>query len=541
MDPCNESPTSTLTPIAEEALQWVVRRLDSKAWTEADEIRLQAWRATAPEHDREFVRHEFIARLLSQPQAHRDETCPLQHEISAAPEDSRLLSEVKDLLKRTESPGLPMRDVLPLLDGAVMRLRSLLTPGNGRHRRWFAQILMRRGTLRRTMDVRQHLPDILQDYDEAETQFLILLPDQNPSWRDDLADLCTQRGIALLHIGSPATLTQALTCFDRAIEIRRPLLAPGELWDHYCLVAAWMNRGDVLSRLDRLDEALKAYDEAFALMEGIPLRDQPLFRRRFVIACLNRGSLFLARNLPGDPELAAQSSDEALATLQSASGDKAVEKILAASAWANRAAAFARLNTAASVESARQSSREAVTQVAATEGHDTHAAEAGIKARHALCLAVVKLITAKIGSGLRETLVNEALQAVNDGLCLCLCRAWEHRHVDRFQALADELFHFGARLSELYRPHALGEYFLAHLDPPRTAEKSLWRRELYVTAQASVGQAIRRILDERLSTSANSQVSDYSLDALKELRVSEARLRLLQSGLDETPPPGNRI
>jgi tetratricopeptide (TPR) repeat protein len=525
MDSRSESPAGILNPIAEEALHWVVRRLDNKAWIEADEAKLQAWRATAPEYDREFIRHEFIAKLISQPQAHRDEARQFQHEISAVPEDSKLLSEAKDLLKRAEAPGLPVAEVLSLLDDAILRFRLLIAPTHTRHRRLFAQVLMRRGNLRRATDGRKHLQEILQDYDEAETQLLVLLPDQNPSWRDDLADLCTQRGIALMSVGSPTTLPQALTCFDRAIEIRRPSLASGEFWDRYCLVAAWMNRGDVLSRLARFDEAAKAYDEAFTLMEGIPLGDQPLFRRRFVIACLNRGSIFLERNFPGDPELAAQSSDEALAVLRAAASDKPIEKMLAASAWANRAAAFARLNTVASVESARQSSREALSLVASAEGDDVHAAEAGIKARHALCVAVVKLITAKISAGLRETLVNEAMQAVNDGLRLC--RAWEHRKVVRFQSLADELFNFGARLSELYQPHALGLYFLTHLDPRHTAEKSPWRRELRETALATVGQAIQRILDERLSTSGNFQVTDYFLDALKELRLAEARLREL--------------
>lgn len=328
-----------------------------------------------------------------------------------------------------------------------------------------------------------------------------------------------------MHCGSRAGLTQALTCFDRAIEIRRPLLAAGESWHRYSMTAAWMNRGDTLSRLGGaadLDAALAAYTEAFGLMRGIPLASEPMFRRRFVVACLNRCSIYLERNGAGDPENAVACCDEALAILPEGGTGLPVEVVLKASVWANRAAALARLNPAETGMLARESSRTAINLVAGLEGQDWRAAQAGIIARHALCATIARLVATRIEGEFRAVLVSEAMTAVTDGMKAA--RQWGNRGFLRFRSLATELFHFGGRLSEQYQPHLLGAFVLAQIDAFHSDGDCTWREELRCAAIALLDQAIQNILTVRLAGDPSSEVSDYFLDSLPPSRAARAEL-----------------
>lgn len=53
---------------ADQALRWLVRRLDAARWTAADEAALKAWLRVAPENEREFRRHEAVVARMTQPE-----------------------------------------------------------------------------------------------------------------------------------------------------------------------------------------------------------------------------------------------------------------------------------------------------------------------------------------------------------------------------------------------------------------------------------------------------------------------------------------
>ncbi|MEI9960210.1 MAG: hypothetical protein WDM76_03475 [Limisphaerales bacterium] len=61
-----------------------------------------------------------------------------------------------------------------------------------------------------------------------------------------------KRGIVLLNANMPASLAEAVQCFDRAIELRRTLPLHENLLFRYGLAAGWMNRGDALTRLGEI-------------------------------------------------------------------------------------------------------------------------------------------------------------------------------------------------------------------------------------------------------------------------------------------------
>ncbi len=58
--------------VADEALHWLVRRLDSASWTDADEAALKTWLAASPDHEREFRRNQAVVARMSRPDVFRE-------------------------------------------------------------------------------------------------------------------------------------------------------------------------------------------------------------------------------------------------------------------------------------------------------------------------------------------------------------------------------------------------------------------------------------------------------------------------------------
>lgn len=534
----NVAPNDNDSPLATEALQWLVRRMDRSTWTESDEHALKAWRAAKAEHEREFRRNELAADLLSQPQAHRGEVRHFKKQAEAGAGRSVSAKGVGDpiprlqdaifYLERAKAAGTTPQSAIRLMDEAILQLRSCTQPAG---RLLLARALMQRANFKRDRRITSEASAVFGDYDEAEKHLLTLIADSNPAWREDISELCLDRGIAFMLVGLPEALSEAVRCFDRAIEIARPLVAAGGLWDRCRLMTAWMNRGDALFRLNepaQLTEALRCYDEAFALVQADLVLEQPVFRRRYVIACLNRAGIFLGRNATGDAQRAVDCSDAAISALEKAGAEDPATKILLGSAWANCAVAFSRMNPAQGGMGCLVSSQTAVKVVRDLERNDIRAAQASLTARHALCVGTAKLVATEISGDTRERFVSAALAAVNEGLAIA--RHWEHRDVRQFERLATEMMTFGGRLSETYQPHLLGEFFLSHLDPAHTPEKIAWRPELRASALALLDEAIQRLLSERIAASTNGRLSDYYLDSLNALCAGVDRLRKLDSG-----------
>ena len=183
---------------------------------------------------------------------------------------------------------------------------------------------------------------------------------------NDLANAWTQRGIALLNESTPASLGEAITCFDRAIALRRSLPLEEDPWFRFGLIAGWMNRGDALTRLgsrDQLQDALQAYAEALAHLDLLPIDEHPAFRRRLAIAWLNRGlTLQLQRTADALSE-AIKSCDQAVAVLTGASSLIEDAPMLLAGAWLYRGMAWLQM-APPQPSAAADAAREALSSVA---------------------------------------------------------------------------------------------------------------------------------------------------------------------------------
>ena len=283
---------------------------------------------------------------------------------------------------------------------------------------------------------------------------------------DARASICMEEGIRLLQCDNDADA--ALRHFNRALELRRqlPTAAPMQA---YGLAACWLNRAEALTRLGHAHHALalRAYDEALALLRPLPLDEDARFSKRLAIAHQNR-ALVLAAQKPQATADAIVALVDAIAVLDHAEAMDALERnYLLAVVWMNLANIQAPEAMVVSDFAARKAARQALALVKAREHEDVAAAEAGLKARHVLCRIAARRLSVQAKSETVMANVHEATDLADEGLSLV--REWERRGFDRFRDLACDLFRFGARVYAWYQPHFLHEFLSEQLDPLHSA------------------------------------------------------------------------
>jgi tetratricopeptide (TPR) repeat protein len=339
--------------------------------------------------------------------------------------------------------------------------------------------------------------------------------------RNELASTWMKRGIALLEENTVASLNQAIGCFDKAIELRSALPLDANHRFRYGLAAGWMNRGDALTRLgssNHFPEALRSYDEALKYLGFLPLDEDPLFRKRMVVAWMNRGVTLLAQG--SDFAEANRSFRQSIAVLEHPQAAAIPERSqLLGCAWMNMANTLLRLSQPQLLE-AREAARTALKHLAEVENVDAVSAETGLKARHVLCQAIVRISAepSQDQSSAKESLV-EALDAVDDGLKLT--RDWELRNVTRFRALTSELFSFGVRAYQLCQPQFLIEFISESTDPQVSPGANV-SGKMYVEALGALWRELRESQKKGFGK-PNEQFPQW-MQKLSELSLVECRL-----------------
>jgi tetratricopeptide (TPR) repeat protein len=352
--------------------------------------------------------------------------------------------------------------------------------------------------------------------------------------QNELASQWMKRGIALLEQNTRAGAADAVSCFDRAIELRRKLILEAHPRFRYGLAAGWMNRGDALTRLgskDTFAEALRSYDEALRHLCFLPLEENPLFRRRFAVAWMNRGATLLEQG-ENFPE-AVRSFGESIALLQNnrAAAITDREQLLGC-AWMNHGNGLLRF-AKPDFPCAYEAAMRALEFLAATERTDAVSAEAALKARHVLCRAIAGLRPESSGNKteMKESVI-EATDAVDNGMKLA--REWESRGVPRFRALAEELFRFGVRAYQMYQPQFLVEFILESLDEKKSpgAKPS---DEMHLEAMRGLWRSFREVQKDGFKKLDREQFEQF-LQKLRELSFAENRLNELRGKYQTVEP-----
>ena len=127
-----------------------------------------------------------------------------------------------------------------------------------------------------------------------------------------------KRGISVMSEDRPEAASEALTCFDQALQLRERLPLDQSPALRYGLAACWLNRADALMRLGggaQVAEAVRSCEQAITLLRTLPLVEDPRFPRRLAMAHHNRG-LFLQVHGVRHPGDVLAAFDEALAVLE---------------------------------------------------------------------------------------------------------------------------------------------------------------------------------------------------------------------------------
>jgi tetratricopeptide (TPR) repeat protein len=306
---------------------------------------------------------------------------------------------------------------------------------------------------------------------------------------NETASVLMKQGIRRLDDGDQAAIVEALSCFDRALDMRRGLPIDDDPLLRYGLAACLLNRGDALIRLGdagRMVDALAAFDEGIDVMRALPLTADARFPRRLAMACHNRGLALQAMGRPVAEPIAAFADALAILDDDQASGITDRQYLLAV-VLTNLASARVVENTAESAALARAAARRAIALVDGAEAGDASAAEVGLKARHVLCHTIAVRLSAPAASDdpMPED-VHEATDIADEGLDLV--RQWEKKGVARFRAIACDLFRFGTVVYATFQPQFLNEFVREHLDPNRSSAEYVSSPEM----RAAVEEALER-------------------------------------------------
>jgi tetratricopeptide (TPR) repeat protein len=268
---------------------------------------------------------------------------------------------------------------------------------------------------------------------------------------DDLASAWINQGIALMRTGDTAALRQSVTCFDKAIELRTPLLSLGEPLYRYNLAGVWLNRGDARSALgeasSRLD-SIADYDEAIRLVAGMGPDHRFESAHRLALAHLNRGTALLAS---GDERDVVEAHGAFDASISALIASREMCGLMAASAWEGKAEAALRQGRP---EDARTSAQRAMELVSGNESTSLDALKVSLKARIAFCVGCWGASEKANLSPARRVAVLAGLDATDEGLRLAL--AWPD--AVPIAPLIRELFRFGSTGFALVQPQFLCEF-----------------------------------------------------------------------------------
>jgi len=305
------------------------------------------------------------------------------------------------------------------------------------------------------------------------------------------ASVLMKRGIGLMSEGPPEAMTEALACFDRALEMRRHLPYNQVPMLGYGLAACLLNRADALAQLGsraQLAAALDSYDEGIVVLRDLPLSEDPRFPRRLAMAHQNRGLALQARG--GVEALAAAVAFAGAIEVLEADYSALIpdRQYLLAVVWTNLANAHASAPAMASESAPRDAALQAIALVAEFERDNADFAEVGLKARHVLCRTIARRLStpASGDEGMPEE-VHEATDAVDDGLALI--RGWEQKSVTAFRGVAHDLFRFGARVYARYQPQFLEEFVHDNLSPANSSADYVDSVEMRSAAQEVLGLA----------------------------------------------------
>lgn len=332
------------------------------------------------------------------------------------------------------------------------------------------------------------------------------------------ANIWTNHGIALLTVNSADGWKQAVTYFDRAIDLRKSLPLDQSPVFPWGLAAAWMNRADALSRIDRtenLEEIIRSFDQAIEVLTGMQPDAHPSQPSRIAVAWMNRG-LALETS---DPTEALSSLNNAISICEGIPADHAGAeegRRVYIGALLNKTV----LQSGTAPDAAWPEAKRVLELTQPLETTELMAAEIGLRARYLLCR-----LFATVQPKETDDWITEMTDAIDEGLNLA--RHWLQKDVPVLQPLAAELFRFGLNAYIMWQPHFLAEFILDNLDPDRTPNTEKQHPAMHQLAAEAVWQAVVAI-NKEIQNPESKANKPHLQEILQELQTAETRLGQLR-------------
>lgn len=435
----------------------------------------------------------------------------------------KLLRTAEELIANGETAGLEA--ALGKTESALEALRPGTAAGDRWAKRIAASAWLLRGNALRETGMRGNRALVEEAYAAAEALFEEVAANEPLAGANDLANVWTNRGLALLRDGTSLSLGAAVSCFEKAIGLRASL-PPSDLVQ-YGLAAGWMNRGDALTQLgsaEKLIEAVRSYNVALRVLEKLPVHENRLYLERRAIAWINRGISLEAQGSPAAFSAALDSIGQAISLLEPRPITPSLARVLA-TAWMNRGTVLLRLTPIQPAE-ARKAALQALSLLGSAQEADVSTPGIAIQVRHLLCRACAALLLAGDSTAeTRDELLAEATSAVDEGLQLA--RQGGTDRIPGGQALVVELFRFGVKAYQAYQPHFLTEFLLDNLDPQVTMGTWAANPAVDQTARDALFRTFQEICKEGFKTIHTSRFESV-LEKLRELRIAEVRLNELR-------------
>lgn len=264
----------------------------------------------------------------------------------------------------------------------------------------------------------------------------------------ELVEDSTQRMVAGLEAMALEDWPKALTHFEAAVAMRERLPWQKDPESAWMLAAAWINRGDVLLRLNQpelVGQAVRSFDRVIEAMSHVPLEKNPAFTERLVLAWINRGT---ACGEQEDFAKALEAFSEAERLISGKENQMTAElRFMETMLRANRAKV---LIGAGQPAEAWQEVRIAI-RILRNFGTSPPVVTAAIRARCIQCRALALLLDEPGGAERVGDWIAEATDSAEEALALV--RFSGHR-----DAWVADLVRYGAKIYQVCQPHFLGEF-----------------------------------------------------------------------------------
>ncbi len=324
---------------------------------------------------------------------------------------------------------------------------------------------------------RGHLERLHYRIEAAESAYAAALAHLEKSSLDDLriarrsANLLVYQGLARLSGKDPADWKKAADRFEESIRLREadPERSEALLWG---LSAAWMNRGEALSRSgegDALEESIRCQEKARAILADFDLTARTDYRSRFALCHLNiaaaKVELTTRHARPGHADALARYS-RAAEILRVAAGEGSEESKRVLAVVLTNSSRARLLLDANDLAASEAEASEALRWMDGYGADDWEMVNLELTARCTLCLCLH-------AKGTEGAAAAEAAAEITNLAEEGLEKLARHLSVggvpELFDPVAGPLCRFAAEAYARHMPRFLEEFLLEHLDPERGA------------------------------------------------------------------------